>query len=91
MYLAVTKCGGVTEEGEECGGAARRPGSDRAGPPSPGRPAQWAQSAEGEMRRRWSAARPRTRQPSSPVHTTHDSREGGAACNVTTSAVVYMW
>ena len=72
--------------------AARRPGSDRAGPPSPGRPAQWAQSAEGEMRRRWSAARPRTRQPSSPVHTAHDSREGGAACNVTTSAVavVYM-
>ena len=76
MYLAVMKCGGVTEEGEECGGAARRPGSDRAGPPSPGRPAQWAQSAEGEMRRRWSAARPRTRQPSSPVHTAHDSREG---------------
>ena len=28
------------------------------------------------MRRRWSAARPRTRQPSSPVHTAHDSRRG---------------
>ena len=39
MYLAATKCGGVTEEGEVCGGAARRPAQAVTGR---GRPAQAA-------------------------------------------------